>query len=71
MKKRPSRSLNYQTLEPRQVLAANPLLTLDAGTLTIEGTASADIVKVSQAGKSDNLFVEYQTDNQKSEKSKI
>ena len=62
MKKRRSRRLNYQSLEPRQVLAANPLLTLDAGTLTIEGSDSSDKVEVSY--NNGQIQVDYNSNNQ-------
>ena len=62
MKRRQEKSLNYQTLEVRNVLAANPLITLDGGTLTIQGTDLADQVYVKIAGG--EVQATWQTDGQ-------
>lgn len=43
---RNSGSIQYGSLEARNVLSANPLISLDAGTLTIEGTEGNDQVYV-------------------------
>ena len=37
---------DYQTLESRNVLSANPIVSLDGGTLTIEGSSGDDTVYV-------------------------
>ncbi len=54
MKKKPTRrrsqQTSYQTLESRNVLSANPIISLDAGTLTIEGSSGDDTVYVRIAG---------------------
>ena len=42
--------LMYQPLEPRQVLSASPVISLDSGTLTIDGTNSDDSVFLRIAG---------------------
>ena len=50
MKKKPNRRRaqrpDYQTLESRNVLSANPIISLDGGTLTIDGSSGDDTVFV-------------------------
>lgn len=44
--RRRSQQISYQTLEDRNVLSANPIISLDAGTLTIDGSSGDDTVYV-------------------------
>lgn len=60
MKKRRSNQPNYQTLESRNVLSANPIISLDGGTLTIDGSSGDDTVYVKIAGG--EVQASYRTD---------
>lgn len=59
-KRRRSQQVSYQTLEDRNVLSANPIISLDGGTLTIDGSSGDDTVYVRIAGG--EVQASYRTD---------